>query len=212
MPIDSAPAEVPFPAPVDQLATGTFGVCGVIAGEVYCAGYSGEGGAIAASCRPIDLHLAAERVDGVAGAVAIDLGDAFACALSAAGALTCWGCNEAGQIGTGATSTFQAPAVVLTDVERFDLGQTFGCAIQRGGRVSCWGDNTSGQLGAGPGTGPRRPAQVPGLPPIRELRAYRDHACALATSGPLYCWGKGDLYQLGTGRAAREDTPVAVRF
>ncbi|MFM8601503.1 MAG: RCC1 domain-containing protein, partial [Actinomycetota bacterium] len=80
-------------------------------------------------------------------------GRAFACALTTAGAVWCWGENSAGQVGDAtAGSPRLAPAQVSNlGGTAVDLvaGGAHACAVLSTGDVRCWGDNTAGQLGLG---------------------------------------------------------------
>ncbi len=51
-----------------------------------------------------------EPVAGLAGATQVSVGRGFACALTGAGKLLCWGDNRLGQLGRGATTEGAAPA------------------------------------------------------------------------------------------------------
>lgn len=80
-------------------------------------------------------------------------GKAFACALTTAGAVWCWGENAAGQVGDAtAGSPRLAPAQVSnlggTAVD-IVAGGAHACAVLASGAVRCWGDNSAGQLGMG---------------------------------------------------------------
>jgi alpha-tubulin suppressor-like RCC1 family protein len=80
-------------------------------------------------------------------------GKAFACALTTAGAVWCWGENAAGQVGDAtAGSPRLAPAQVSnlggTAVDVV-AGGAHACAVLSSGAVRCWGDNSAGQLGMG---------------------------------------------------------------
>jgi alpha-tubulin suppressor-like RCC1 family protein len=91
-------------------------------------------------------------VDGVAGATAIGLGDAHACALVAGGTVTCWGDNSVGQLGTGSTDIAAGPVQVtgLSGVTALGVGGTRSCAlVGPSATAECWGSGTLRQLGNG---------------------------------------------------------------
>jgi alpha-tubulin suppressor-like RCC1 family protein len=108
---------------------------------------------------------------GLRDAVLLAVGDAHACALTAADSVTCWGDDSKAQL--------RVPA--LRDVHALAAGAHHTCAIA-GGAVVCWGDDSRAQL---------RP---PVLEAPEQLAAAGDHSCALA-AGTLRCWG--DLPDLG---------------
>jgi len=82
---------------------------------------------------------------------AIAAGDAHTCAVATAGAVSCWGANDDGQLGTGDTQPRDAPAVVsgVTGAVGVTAGSAHTCAFATDGSVACWGADTNGQLGDG---------------------------------------------------------------
>ena len=90
-------------------------------------------------------------VPGIASVKHLAAGDANACAITAAGEVTCWGANSHGELGVGRESASITPTVVsgLSHVEEVCLGSTHGCARDAEGTVSCWGQNAQGQVGDG---------------------------------------------------------------
>src|SRR5690606_30082211 len=89
------------------------------------------------------------------GYVQIGAGDLHLCALSAGGAIACWGANDAGQT---------APPVGSFDT--IAVGTNHGCALA-GESVLCWGAGAAGQ--ASP------PA---GLRAVTPLGAGSSYSCA----------------------------------
>jgi alpha-tubulin suppressor-like RCC1 family protein len=92
---------------------------------------------------------------GLTGARDVVGGQSHSCALLESGQVKCWGSNEFGQIGSGATSTddITDPTDVkdLADVDQISAGDNHTCASTRG-QVWCWGSNASGQLGVSSAT------------------------------------------------------------
>ena len=79
---------------------------------------------------------------------------AHACALLATGAVTCWGENSFGQLGTGDTTPLPRPSPPLAFADGFVpqtlvLGNQHTCALSADGRIKCWGSNQKGQLDPG---------------------------------------------------------------
>ena len=69
-----------------------------------------------------------------------------------AGQLMCWGRNQHGQLGNGATDDSLVPTyAALPDVSviQVAVGDNHTCALTEDGRVLCWGANDYGQLGDG---------------------------------------------------------------
>ena len=132
----------------------------------------------------------------------------------------CWGANDAGQLGIGASSPAVcngypcSPSPVrvpgVHDAVAIALGTSSSCALLADGKVQCWGDNTYGQLGNGTVTGPdtctafatpcsTAPAPVPGLHGIVGIAAGGISVCALSSAGTVECWGDNLDGQLGDG-------------
>lgn len=95
-------------------------------------------------------------VSGLEGAVALDVGHSFGCAVLGSGAVRCWGRNHSGQLGNGTTDeSDRRDRLVLPptrartsgDAVEVTTGDRFACARFRNGHVACWGDNGEGQLG-----------------------------------------------------------------
>ena len=93
------------------------------------------------------------RVDGLPPAVTqIATGRRFGCALSAAGAVFCWGDNAWGQLGDGSTTNSAHPVAVIganAGVAAIAAASTHVCAQTSAGLALCWGDNREGEVGDG---------------------------------------------------------------
>ncbi len=155
----------------------------------------------------------------------ISAGQDHACAISASGAVYCWGGNASGQLGTGNTSPQTTPTLVSVpgvsvSFASVSAAAQFTCALTTGTNptVYCWGLNSTGQLGnaifVGTLTPNPAPLQVTGGP-FRAVSATQGHACGiLTTSGAnVVCWGLNDAGQLGRGGGPFppfDQNPVAI--
>lgn len=173
-------------------------------------------------------------VPGLARVVDVAAGGRHTCAVDDAGAVSCWGAGESGQLGVGDRSPQPRPARAR-DVARNPLraaevaasrdvrcdwrddgsiaceltGRDFTCARHADGAVSCWGENDLGQLGD-LGRAPRSlAAPVAGVAGVRAITVGARHACA-RTGGGWRCWGDNHDGSLDDGAPAVAVPPTAV--
>ncbi len=134
-------------------------------------------------------------------AVAITGGQAHTCAISAGGAMACWGANYYGQLGDGTTINRLTPMPVSgrIGVVRISASGSHTCAITGGGGLKCWGSNVGGQLGDGSSTSRTVPVDVVGLSAgVTSIATAADgfdigfnpeaYTCA-TVAGTVKCWG-----------------------
>ncbi|HET9603440.1 MAG TPA: hypothetical protein VFO96_04070 [Gemmatimonadales bacterium] len=135
----------------------------------------------------------------------------FTCGLTTAGAVRCWGANDARQLGTGSVRDTceglpcsHAPVVAASGKTFVTIGSGLDrtCALDQHGAVSCWGLN--------PNT--RHVTETPEIlddtHAVALVAAGGLHACALDLDKAAWCWG---IDALGAGGAILESaTPVAV--
>jgi hypothetical protein len=126
--------------------------------------------------------------------VAVSVGEDFACALTASGAVRCWD-NRGGQLGSNGAGAYRAVAVpvpgLASGVTAISVGGSSACALTAAGGVQCWGDNGSGQLGSGSTRmSSAVPLPVTGLESgVAAISVGATYACALTTAGGVQCWG-----------------------
>ena len=146
---------------------------------------------------------------------AIATGGAHSCALAADGTVSCWGKDDAGQLGNGlvTTSATSTPVTVvgLSGVTAITAGTGHTCALTTDRTVHCWGDNSAGQLGDGTTTNSATPVSVVGLSGVTAITAGFGHTCALTADQTVHCWGDNYDGQLGDGtKWTNSATPVTV--
>jgi alpha-tubulin suppressor-like RCC1 family protein len=218
------------PLPVEPLGL-AFGVSIVAVGDTF-AGAVQEGStllwgddsvgelgndAVAPSYTP-------RLVTGLGGATALSLGGEAGCVVIA-GAVSCWGSNAFGNVGTGTTAVQRAPVAIGVDASKVAVSQ-HACALAPGGSVVCWGRDDFGQLGRTT-TSTCTTASVPCAPDpapssltagATGLSVGLDFTCAIAprpgdagSAVAAQCWGDNRDGQLGgPADALQHVAPVVV--
>ena len=143
----------------------------------------------------------------------IAAGSEHTCALTASGAIWCWGANFSGQLGDGTNVNrnmpvnVSGPSVGATEIA---AGSEHTCAVIASG-VKCWGANSSGQLGDGTNVNRNTPVNVFGPSGgVTAIAAGSEHTCVLTAGGTIWCWGANSSGQLGDGTNVNRNTPVNV--
>ncbi len=198
---------------VVAIASGDYHACALTTGgAVQCWGYNGDGqlgdGSTTNKTTP-------QTVTGLAsGVTAIAAGYGHTCALTAAGAVQCWGRNYEGQLGDGSTTNASTPQSVTSPasaVAAIAAGANHTCALTSAGAVQCWGNNAWGQLGDGSTTDNSTPQPVASLASgVAAIAAGEDHTCALTTAGAVQCWGSNFSGQLGNGSMTDRNLPTHI--
>lgn len=136
---------------------------------------------------------------------AIAVGRAHTCIRVAADALSCFGADDAGQLGSP-SGPYPAPSKDWSGrsaIVSFALGAAHTC-VAHGGEAA---PSTVVCRGRAPAA-PREPLVLTGG--VKELAAGDDHTCALLANGAVACWGKNDAGQLGDGTTVDAAAPVPV--
>ena len=208
---------------VTDIAVADFHTCAIADGLGYCwgrnfYGYLGTGNTTSSN-KPV-----AVSTSGVLSGLTlteIAVSSEHVCALANNGRAYCWGRNDAGQLGTGATSTQSTVPVAVstsgalgtqtvTDINAY-------CAIA-GGNPYCWSTNANGQIGNGStstvAAGPTATVVGATLPSGVTTQVSNTgllNQCVLANTRP-YCWGSNLYGRVGTGNTTNNNntTPVAV--
>lgn len=154
-----------------KLAVGVDFACGLTGGgQAYCwgtdqLGQLGDGpGSVESCATPAGTSQCSTTPTAVAGGLTftdIVAGETFACGLTAAGAVHCWGEDEMGQLGDGASSggtcttllgssvpCSESPTTVTggTSYATVTAGREHACSLTPSGEAFCWGLNSSLQL------------------------------------------------------------------
>lgn len=147
------------------------------------------------------------------------VGTNFFCAVTDDHRVRCFGRNNVGQMGLGATTPFFQATPVTIVANGQDLlarsvtaGYDHVCAISTSEAVYCWGGNSNGQVGIGTTT---TSVTIPSLVTLnagnhilQDLYAGVYETCATYAGGAFECWGAGANGIHGTGLAVRKAAPA----
>jgi alpha-tubulin suppressor-like RCC1 family protein len=136
----------------------------------------------------------------------------WACGITIARDMLCWGDGYRGQLGGGAgVDVIDAPSMVhgTQGWDAITVGGEFACGLQ-GTIASCWGRNDAGQLGDGTLTDRWVPTPVSGGHAFTKLSAGVAHACGVRSDGVLMCWGANQRGELGDGTTTTRNTPTVT--
>ncbi len=138
-----------------------------------------------------------------------------ACATLTPKSLWCWGKNDSGQLGYGATATLGSTTAVqvpnLSGIVAAAAGLSHTCAINDRGLVFCWGANAFGQCGTNTTAQTVLvPKALAGLTDVQAVAAGSNHTCVLRADRTVWCWGQGDKGQIGDGQNQQKLIPTQV--
>ncbi len=189
-------------------------------GSVTCWG-SNTAGQLGSGAVTSTQPQRATPVAGLSGTLSVRAGANHTCALRGNGAVSCWGANDAGQVGDGTSTSQPAPTLVtglddLTDARvrgsAIGAGDDFACVLTAAG-ARCWGGNANGRIGlpdAQTWNG-REPTVVAGTAGATAISvgALGCFGCALGAGGVVSCWGCNGAGQVSGSTSA--SNPGAVR-
>lgn len=188
-PAESAPITGLTEVAGESAATGAPYFCSIIGGEVFCNGDNSAGqlgdGTLNSNGAPFSV-----KAQGLSDIVQVWTANEnpSTCAVSATGALFCWGANGDGQLGVGDNGVHLAPTLVnLPGAKQVAMGVTSACAVTTAGGMYCWGGDASGTTGLN-----GQSTTVPTATSLSSATAVSmgyGHGCAITSDGSLYCWG-----------------------
>jgi alpha-tubulin suppressor-like RCC1 family protein len=178
-------------------------------GLVWCWGRN-DGGALGTGRLGPSSLPGNPVVAGLDDAVEVESGLDFACARREQGGVVCWGRNDAGQLGRGATVASSAEPMTpvgVSSVIDIGIGDRHACAVTKRGEVSCWGAGERGQLGGGK-HGRHKPMKVGSVKDAVEVVAGPEHTCVRLRDGGATCWGGTAGVHFGAKIDRAPPTPV----
>ncbi len=137
---------------------------------------------------PMNWYPEPAQLPSSPAAKSLALGDYHTCALLADGTARCWGRDQDGELGNGATSDSAVPVTVagLSGAVAIAAGGGDSCATMADGTLRCWGSNLSGELADGTNT--QRDTPVVSAP--THVASVTTGGCATLTDGTAVCWGE----------------------
>jgi alpha-tubulin suppressor-like RCC1 family protein len=176
---DGTGEDSPVPVAVEGLGSGVQAIdangqhaCAVTeGGAARCWGSNRVGQLGDGTTDDSEVPVAVDGLDS--GVTAIATGSGHSCALTEAGAVKCWGFNDAGGLGNGKTKNSTVPVAVAgldQGVVAVTAGNAHSCALTETD-VKCWGYNGYGGLGNDSTDNETRPVEVA--------------AATLSTEGPM---------------------------
>lgn len=201
------------------LAAGNGFTCGIGTDDkAYCWGLNNNGqmGDNTTAGKPLPTLV----VNGAGPGTykAIDLGNAFTCAIGTDDKAYCWGVNSNGQLGDTSTSQRNLPTLVVNGAgpgtyKSINGGWNHVCAVGSDDKAYCWGYNYYGMVGDNTTVQKTSPTTVlngagPGT--YTSVTAADYHSCGRGTDDKLYCWGFNATSQLGDSTVTQRNTPVLV--
>jgi hypothetical protein len=225
----STVAPTPAPAGVKKVETVGSTTCVLLAiGQLRCFGANtngmlGQGNTASIGDASTEMTYLLNIDLAFSEVVDMCVGGNYACAVSSAGQVKCWGGNEFGQLGQGHMNALgdelnemgsNLPAVDLGTgnlASKVSCMQAHTCVLLQNRNVKCWGYGADGRLGygntnnIGDGGGEMGNSLAyvdlgTGMTAL-QVEAGVTHTCVRLYNGQVKCWGNGSLGQLGKGNA-----------
>ena len=195
-----------------KVAVGNYHTCAITSAGLKCWGHDdqgqlGDGTKEPDRLVPYTVNLGSDKV-----ATDISLGGWHTCAVvedttDSTQSLKCWGHNDEGQVGNGATTdTANLATVTLGNgvtVVKLSLSHKMSCVILGDDTLKCWGKNDKGQLGIGStisqSSPPTNAIDLGTNTTAKDVAIGLEHMCAILSDDTMKCWGKNTNGALGAG-------------
>jgi len=198
--------DAPCAPKYERISVGGFHTCGVVTnGEVKCWGRNEVG--------QLGMGLTNANANGkwavaaLGNVLDISAGYEHTCALHFDGTVSCWGYNNAGQLGNGNKNNSWSPVTVpgLTNVIAISAGMYHTCAVRSDYTAVCWGAGDYGVLGNGLTVGSLSPTPVLNLAGIVAISASAFNTCVLLNDSTMRCWGDDTRGEVGNGYSSTSE-------
>lgn len=158
--------------------------------DAVCAVDRAAGGAVRCVVGEPSAPAITARVEpgAPANALALCVGAAWGCAVTASREVACWGFTQ-GLLPQGNVGSKTAAVPGVTDATEVSCGEHHACARHASGRVTCWGTNDAGQVGRPKEKATLTPGLVDGVEGALHVCAGHDSTCAHMQNGLVACWG-----------------------
>lgn len=142
---------------------------------------------------------------------AISAGCYYSLALTPAGQLYGWGCNDDKTLDATAFQ-WNVPTAIAPDLRfgRISAGFRHAVALTVDGQAYAWGYNNCGQLGLGHTEPVSTPTAVATTVRFVAIEAGEYHTIALTADGQLYAWGYNKFGQIGQGNSIDSAVPLPI--
>lgn len=184
------------------MASGRRHTCVIRKGELWCWGDNGFG---QLGVGDQVQRSSPERVGTESDWITIAAGTGHTCGIRSTndvGGLYCWGHNDLGQLGIGASEAVEPlPSLVSNNIQFRSVaaGDSHTCGLDENGKLWCWGRQAGGAVGLGNlGEPMTSPARVSEVDTYVDLSAGAGHNCAVRDNGTLWCWGHYECFQIGS--------------
>lgn len=142
------------------------------------------------------------KVTGIDNAISVSAGWEHTCAVHSDSTISCWGNNNAGQLGIGESDKPEMsvqPVKVngIADAVSVSAASYRTCAVHSDGTISCWGEQAGGELAYNQISSTLEPTKVKGIIDATAVSIAASHTCALHVTGEISCWGDNGLGKLG---------------
>jgi alpha-tubulin suppressor-like RCC1 family protein len=196
----------------NSISAGDNHTCGTRSdGKLYCWGNNEEGEVGDGS--PSGPVYAPLRIGSFADWAQASAGGNHTCGVRKNGKLYCWGYDNFGQIGDGASTGATSPRRIgsFEDWANVSASYRHTCGVRKNGKLYCWGRDTFGQIGDGDVANDHAaPSRIGTFEDWVRVDAGGHHTCGVRANGKLYCWGHDYNGQVGDGADTGATSPRRI--